>query len=262
MKPLLFAPSVFNPLDFVAALFQANTFDEAFAVYTRCVQSLGFEGVLYTFIPQLHLQSGLPLAPLFITSDTYNPHFLKHYQEAGFEKHDFTIKKITQGETHVIDWWVEARKPETTAPERHVVITAEQDYGIKHGLSLPLVGAAGFGGASIISAEKDALYQRLLATNLSTLMCCTQIFHEHVMSKPALRAFFLAALLEQLSVKERQLLPFLITGLPMKTLPKYLPGISQKYGEKLLESILKKFGGINKAQLLYYLGLLQLLDQR
>ncbi len=250
----------FNPMDFITALFQAATLDEAFAAYEQVAQRLGFEGVLYTFVPQIYFEAHLSIAPLFKTSASYSPAFLKHYQEAGFEQDDFTVKKITHGETSVIDWWGESHKGELSLPERHVIITAKEDYGIRNGMTIPLIGAAGFGGISCISSETDRAYHLLVMTNLDTLIFCSHIFHEHIMAKPHLNYFFLASLLERLSVKEKRLLPFLITGLPMKTLPKHIPDISQKYGERLLENILKKFGGINKAQLIYYIGLLHLLN--
>lgn len=247
-------------MGFIAALFQATTLDEAFAAYERQMQALGVESVMYTFVPQIYLDAHLSIVPLFKTSGSYSPSFLKHYQEAGFEQHDFTVKKILQGESQLIDWWGESRKRDLSKPEQNIIITAREDYGIRNGMTIPLQSGIGVGGISCISADKDATYQRLLQERAEALFCCAQLFHAHVMTRPQLNAFFMTALLEKLSVKERRLLPFLITGLPMKTLPDHLPGISAKYGEKLLENILRKLGGINKAQLIYYIGLLQLLN--
>jgi hypothetical protein len=249
----------FNPINFIAALYQSTTLDEAFAVYERLAQSLGFDGVLYTFVPQIYLEIGLPITPLFKTSDAYCPAFLKHYQEAGFEQHDFTIKKITCGERQTIDWWGESRQGQLTRQESSVIITAREDYGIRNGMSLPLVGGMpGLGAVSCISSEKDAAYQRLVNEKLDILQLCTQLFHEHVMAKPSLKIYFLAALLDQLTPKEKRLLQFVVSGLPMKVLPDYMADLSQKYGERLLDNIRAKFGGINKIRLIYYIGLLHL----
>jgi hypothetical protein len=249
----------FNPINFIAALYQATTLDEAFAAYEQLVQKLGFDGVLYTFVPQIYFDAKLSITPLFKTSDAYCPAFLKHYQEAGFDQHDFTVKQITHGETRVIDWWGESRKGLLTPQESTVIITAREEYGIRNGMTLPLLGGMpGFGGVSCISSEKDTAYQLLVSEKLYVLQLCTQLFHEHVMAQPHLKIYFLAALLDQLTPKEKRLLQFVISGLPMKILPDYMADISQKYGERLLDGIREKFGGINKVRLIYYIGLLHL----
>lgn len=248
-------------MDFIVELHQAATLDEAFAAYEKLVQSLGFDGALYTFVPQIYLENKLSITPLFKASDAYSPAFLRHYQDAGFDQHDFTVKRIAQGERQVLDWWLESRKGLLTRRERKVIVTAREDYGIRNGLSLPLVGGMpGLGGVSCISSEKGDAYQALLHDKLRDLKHCTQVFHEHVMAQPHLRIYFLAPLLAQLSPKEKRLLQFVLSGLPMKTLPKHMDDVSQKYGEKLVDGIRAKFGGINKVRLIYYIAMLHLHD--
>lgn len=248
-------------MEFMVELQEAATLDDAFAAYEKLVQSLGFDGALYTFVPQIYLANKLPITPLFKTSDAYCPAFLRHYQEAGFDQHDFTVKRIAQGERQILDWWLESRKGVLTRQEKKVIITAREDYGIRNGLSLPLVGGLpGLGGVSCISGEKGDAYQLLLHEKLFVLQHCTRMFHEHVMAHSHLKIYFLAPLLEQLSPKEKRLLRFVLDGLPMKTLPDQVAGISQKYGEKLLDGIRIKFGGINKIRLILYIGMLHLHD--
>lgn len=250
-------PGDFNPRDFIVELLQAATLDEAFAAFERQVQRLGFDGALYTFVPQIYLEASLSLVPLFKTSEAYCPRFLRHYQEAGFEKDDFTVKKITEGERNVLDWWGENRKGCLTPQENTVILTAREEYGILNGMTIPIYeGMPGFGGVSCISSEKDRAYQMLVDERLQALLICVQIFHSHVMVKPRLKEYFLAPLLDQLPPKEKCVLQFLVSGLPMKVLPDHVPGISQKYGEKLLDNIRTKFGGIKRIRLLYLLSAL------
>ncbi|MEB4590832.1 autoinducer binding domain-containing protein [Candidatus Thiothrix sp. Deng01] len=248
----------FNPMDFIAELYQSATLDEAFAAYERQTQQLGFDGVLYTFVPQIYFEAQLPITPLYKTSAAYCPAFLHHYQEAEFEKVDFAVKKIAlEGETQVIDWWAEERKGGLTQPERNVIAIARKDYGILNGMTIPLTqGIPGNGGVSCISSERDRLYGILVHERLYALQVCTRLFHTHVMATPNLKIYFLAALLDQLTPKEKRLLKFIVSGLPMKLLPDYAADISQKYGEKLVDNIRAKFGGVNRIRLIYYAGVL------
>lgn len=254
-------PNRYCLTDFVTALHYAATLDEAFAAYDRCAQLLGFEGVLYAYVPRLHLEARLAVAPVFQVSASRNPVFMEHYRQEGLERHDFTLNGILQGRKDPIDWWGEERKGILTPDEHKLIVLAKEDYGIRNGLTIPLLnGAQGVAGASIASSEPDRLYARLKQENFAAFLSCTRIFHAHVMDSVELRQFFLAPMLGLLTDKEKRLLEFVVKGKPMKQVSDYLPDVSPKYAERLLETIRAKFGGINKNRLIYYAGLLQLLD--
>lgn len=91
-------------------LYQAKNIDEAFKAFENIVFKLGFEGVLYTFIPRFSLQADLLAAPVYKVSDSYNPQYLAHYMDANFYQHDPIVKSIAEGELAVLDWWVEVKK--------------------------------------------------------------------------------------------------------------------------------------------------------
>lgn len=261
MKPLEPYSGAFNPMDFITALYQATTLDEAFAAYDQQMQKLGFEGALYAFIPRLHLEAKLGFVPLVKVAKSRNPAFMEHYQLAGLEQHDFTLHGIIQGRVDPIDWWGEERKGVLTPAERHLICLAKEDYGIMNGISLGMMhGEMGVAGVSVVSSEPNRLYSKLLHENFAAFQMCSGIFHAHVMDKVCLRHFFLEPFLDLLNDKEKKLLAFVVTGRPMKQVSNYLPGVSQKYAENLLDGIRTKFGGINKSRLIYYAGLLRLLD--
>ena len=248
-----------NIFEFIVKLQAASTLDEAFAVYDKQVQNLGFEGPLYAFAPQLYLQAHLNLTPVFKVSPTRNATFLQHYQAEQFEQHDFTLKHILQGKRGPFDWWTEERKGYLTPDEKNVIQIARADYGMVNGISMCTMNEeVGVAGASMISSEHERLYEKLLAERLPTLVLCTEVFHAHVMSKPHLQHFFIKPLLDTLSPKEKKLLRFIVEGKPMKSSP--LPDITYRYSDKLMHNIRVKFGGISKGRLIYYIGLMRLMN--
>lgn len=239
----------------------ASSLDQAFAVYEQQVQDLGFEGALYAYIPRLHLEAQLNAAPVFKVSASRNPAFMEHYQQAGLEKDDFTLRGIMQGRTDPIDWWGEERSGILTPAERNLIVMARDDYGIRNGVTVcTLNGEQGVAGASVISSEPDRLYDKLKQENFTAFTLCTGVFHAHVMDRIYLHQFFLEPMLGLLTDKEKKLLAFIVMGKPMKQVSDYLPNVTPKYAERLVEGIRKKFGGINKNRLIYYAGLLHLLD--
>lgn len=246
-------------VNFIVALHNTSSLDEAFAVYDRQVQQLGFEGALYAFIPRLYLETDSSFLPVSKISESRNPAFLQHYQEAGFEKHDFSLRSIMQGRMDPIDWWGEECKGILTPVERQVLVTAREDYGIMHGVSLCTMNEErGVAGASIVSSEKTPQYRKLVDERLQAWQLSTELFHAHVMVDPHLHTFFLSTLLERLTVKEKQLLRFIVEGKPMKSAD--IPNLTYKYNDKLLHGIRRKLGGLSKGRLIYHLGLLHILD--
>jgi hypothetical protein len=248
-----------SSLDFIARLYSAPTLDHAFTIYDQLVQQLGFEGTLYAYIPRIYLEQKLDITPVFKVSETRNPQFMRHYQEAKFEQYDFTVSAILAGRTEPIDWWTEERKGILTPKERQVIITAREDYGIRHGISLSTMHTAyGIAGASVICSESDHSYEQLLQERLIKFKLYTELFHAHVMVNPHLNHYFVQPLLERLTDKEKQLLSYLVIGKPLKAA--HLPDSTYKYSDKLLCSIRQKWGGITKIRLIYYIGILHLLD--
>lgn len=245
---------------FLRQLYATKTFDSAFDVYDKQAQDLGFEGMTYAFAPKLYLDADMPVMPILKISDSRSPAFIKHYIDADFEKDDFTIKAIIQGRKSKLDWWEEDKKGILNSPQRKIIITAKEDYKIHNGITIPTMNnSRGSAGSSVISSEKNGCYQKLVTGNFQTLEACAQVFHEHVMSNSHMLLYFLSPILNQLTKTEKQILPYLASGEAMKSIN--LPATSsQKYAERLVTRIRKKFGNINRGQLIYYIGLLQILD--
>lgn len=257
-------------LDFVDGLYSADSFESAFAIFESHVLKLGFEGVLYTYIPRILLDSDLSEKPVYSVSTDYCPAYLSHYTEARFDQLDPLIRAVNDGVSEPIDWWGEvcADYIEQKPASRSVLATAF-DYGIKHGLTLPLMsGARGAAGASFISEENHG-FDTLVGERLKQLKLSTRLFHSMVLSDACYMGNFAKPLLQSLSDTERKFVIGLAQGKSTKALSQQL-NRSNKYLEQVMISVRKKLSGdvdqksevITRNQLLYYAGLLSILDQQ
>lgn len=245
---------------YIRDMYSQQSFEATFDIYDRKVQELGFQGALYAYIPTLYLDEDLPIQPGLHVSKSYNHAFLKHYDEAEFGKNDFIIKEIKNGRETPMDWWKEHKKGVLTQPEQEVIIVAKEDYGISNGLSIPVMNETrGIAGASVISDESQRLYSILRDEKLYQLKMYTHLFHAHVMNCSQKNAVFIEPILATLTNTEKRLLPFIISGQPMKSI-NIQPQIKHRYGEKCVNSIRRKFGNITKGKLIYYIGVMHLLD--
>ena len=255
-------------LDFVAGLYAAESFENAFKLFEEHVQVLGFEGVLYTYIPRIMLDSNLPVTPVFAVSNDYCPAYLDHYTEARFDQLDPMIRAVSDGVMTPIDWWGDicadyiSRDPAS----RSVLATAEH-YGIRNGVTLPLMsGARGIAGASFISYEQQG-FDVLLEERVRQLKLSARIFHSMVVSDSGHAGHFAKPLLQSLSETEKQFVFGLARGQTVKELSVDLRR-STKYLEQVMISVRKKLSDnsgqgnriINRNQLLYYAGLLNILE--
>jgi len=257
-------------LDFVNGLYSADSFESAFAVFESHVLKLGFGGVLYTYIPRVLLDSNLSEKPVYSVSTDYCPGYLSHYTEARFDQLDPLISAVNDGVTTPIDWWGDICSSYIDQnPASRPVLTTASDYGIRHGLTLPLMsGARGAAGASFISEENRG-FDTLVGERLQQLKLCTRLFHSMVLSDACYMGNFAKPLLQSLSNTERSFVIGLAQGKSTKELSQQL-NRSNKYLEQVMMSVRKKLSGdveqksdvISRNQLLYYAGLLSLLDQQ
>lgn len=245
---------------FIRDMYNKKSFEEIFDVYDRQIQSLGFQGSLYTYIPTIHLNEDLPIQPSLQISPSYNHSFLQHYSEENFFKNDFTVKAIQNGKKVPIDWWCEEKKGILAKNEKNIITVAKEEYGITNGITIPVMNEArGIAGTSIISDEKPKLYTLLVQERLHKLEIYTHIFHTHIMSSAQKNALFLEPILNSLTDTEKRLMPFIVSGKPMKSV-NIKPEITHRYGEKCLNNIRMKFGNITKSKLIYYIGVMHMLD--
>ena len=239
---------------FAIDLCDANGFEECFAVLTRYTGEIGFDGVLYALI--FHkLTPPDTMRPLFQVSDSYSPEFLKHYNEAGFAENDFVINGIKEGRLSAIDWWSEEQKGQLSQAEKDVIITAREDYNIQHGLTVPTLSTAEeLSGVSVISSERNSIYCKLISENVETLQYIAKLFHQRAYSDYECKKIFLEAAIAHLNANEKNVLKFVETGLPLKSIESVY-GIKQGYAKNILAELNSKFGAKNPKELRYLIGL-------
>lgn len=252
-------------VNYVETLLDCESFVDAFGVFEQEVLSMGFEGALYTYIPKILLD--VKVEPVYEVSETYAPGYLAHYSEARFDLYDPLIQAVENGESTHIDWWGPLCKSYIkSTPKSAEVLESSLDYGINNGVTLPLMsGARGLAGASFISSETDK-FGLLMSEQLTNLQRCTSVFHNIVAANINFQGRFSKPLFESLSDTELRLLIELAKGQSMAQIANKI-NKSSKYMEQVMLSLRGKLSGnqeasrlINRNELLYYAGMLNILD--
>ncbi|HEB63126.1 MAG TPA: hypothetical protein ENJ07_01455 [Gammaproteobacteria bacterium] len=126
---------------------------------------------------------------------------------------------------------------------------------MRNGLSIPtLCTPHEISGASVICCDKDRVYSQLIKDNAACVDVLIKFFHNRVQADMDCKKVFIAPLFDDLSKKERQLLKFIATGLPMKAIDSHYD-ISSGYAKNLLPKICEKLGVKNVHALRYFLGI-------
>lgn len=253
---------------FVENLYASTTFEEAFDTFEKKAQVLGYESVLYTYIPKVLIESDFAVKPVYKVSEDYSPEFLKHYEDARFDRHDPLIRAVDAGVAQPIDWWGDVCKTYMQGEKNSSeVIDTSKQYGIKAGVTLPLLsGTSGIAGASFINTEKGRS-NGAGNPNVGDLVLCTRLFHALVQSNACYKGEFVKTLIDALSHTEKRFLAGLARGQAPSEIA-YDLKTSERYLEQVMLKIRRKFSGvsptesptINRNQLLYYAGLLDILE--
>ncbi|WGZ89658.1 MAG: autoinducer binding domain-containing protein [Candidatus Thiocaldithrix dubininis] len=244
---------------YIAELYAASTLETRFKVFEKYVKELGFEGASYTFAPRAHWEVFTQMPAIFLHSDTYPQNFLTHYAENRLDRHDFTIRKVLQGEFDPMDWREHELQRTITLAEAKVIELAREDYGIVNAITIPtMMHEMGAAGASVISSEKDSTFGLLKQQKLDTLIHLTRLFHDLNFANFNLPDKFILPLFETLKPKEIVILQYLATGKPMKNIQDYT-GISHSYATNVLAELRLRLGGINNDKLMYLFGLMKAL---
>lgn len=245
--------------DFVLGLESAGDVQACFDLLAKTGEALGFSGLAYTSIA-----TGVsPLearGPLFFRSEGFSEAFLSHYQEADFASQDFTIKRIMDDDLQTVDWWQEAAAGRLAADEQEVIDVARYDYGMAHGLSVPLLkNDHHMAGCSVVSEDNSEAFGRLLDERLSLLKTILRLFHDRMYANPEFQKQLYLPLLQQLNSTERTVLRFLASGLPLKSI-EAAAGISPSYAGNVRTVLFRKLGVKNVSELAYIVGLHRILD--
>ena len=143
--------------------------------------------------------------------------------------------------------------------EANVTQDAKQNFGIHHGLSLPVLsGSFAVSGISVVSMSNDIeKFEKLKSQSMAQLEEAASNYHTKIiMSREDMR-FFIEPLLGRLNDTKKKVLKHLLSNQPMKTIPE-TSDISQKYAEKVILKMRKEFGNISTNELLYILGMVHI----
>ena len=231
-----------------------ESFNPEFLELVRDVTRLGYDGVLYSFIPKpLFINS--KAQPVFQCSSVFAP-CIDYYLQEGHGNNDFFIRLAFEGYDAPIDWWEQIDAGKVTDSERAVQEMVRAKFGIYHGLTvLVLHGTFAIAGISVISKVNDAEhFRKLKHDSLEVLQMCANRYHTRIIQSNEDMRFFITPLLERLSDTKKNVLRHLMSGSPMKNIPETY-NITHRYAEKVLLSIRKEFGDISTNELMYILGM-------
>ena len=244
-----------------AELFQAPTLysQSLFKALEDKINALGFDGVLYSFYPK-PMYMNQNIQPVLHYSDRFAP-FVGHYIENNYGNRDFVLRLALQGRLEPIDWWQEIEQGNVSPEEQEVTQDARDQFGIQHGLSIPvLFGTFAIAGISVINTNSNrAEFPTRKEASLEALYEIATHYHSEVIKSSKALHFFILPLLESLNDTKRKVLKHLISGKPMKTIEDVY-GVKQRYAEKVLLDIRKEFGGISANELIYILGMINILE--
>lgn len=245
---------------FAIKLYTANNYDNAFDAYYQLVRKTGFDAVCYSYMPQMMTASQLSLSPIIKNAGELYETFLQDYLEKGLLSTDPIIRLVKNGKTETLDWWEEAKKGDFTESEYAQLESMKTQYGIPNGITIPtMTGQRGIAGGSVITTLKGSAYEALKNKHLSTLEIATKMFHDFTLSHPQSLNTFVLPLFPKLTIKEIQVIQYLLTGKPMKGI-KEVTDIPPKYAEKLLINIRKKFGNISTNELIHQISVFDIFN--
>lgn len=249
-------------------LYLADNLNDAFDAFDQEAKRLGYESVLYTHIPKALIESEFVAPPVYKVSQDFNPGYLAHYEQARFDRYDPLIRAVDAGERQMLDWWGATCKHYTNGEsESSEVIATSRAYGIQSGITIPLMsGKSGIAGASFINSESGSK-EGINNPNIEQLALSTRLFHSLVVANPEYKGEFLRTLLNRLSRTEKLFLARLARGRSPSEIA-YELRTSERYLEQVMLKMRRRFSGvsptesptINRNQLLYYAGLLDILE--
>ncbi len=240
-------------MEFAERLYAASDIDALFDALERAVGQLGFEHVSYTYVPDVLNRLLGDLSPVFKLSREYPVDFIDQYAACNFGQHDFTIKKIAQGEQTPVRWWDMAKQ--LNAMEKNIIEVARQDYGLNQGITIPVFSDGySIAGVSVTSRDSGSQFDFLYQERIRTLTLIARMFSDRALLLPRNRAIFYAPFLNNLSATEKAVLSRLANGAHLKAIASELQ-LDYKYlANTVLASLRRKFGDVSRDQLLYQAG--------
>ena len=245
---------------YLTELYAASTLEARFHVFGRYIQLLGFTGATYTFAPAIQIEALPQLPMIFLYTDSFPLDFLHEYNQERFDRRDFTIRKVLNGETKPMDWREHELQGGLSAEEVGLIQLARERYGILNAISIPTMREEkGAAGMSIISAKEDEAFQQLKREKMETLLAMVRVFHETNFYDKHWPRQFIAPVFQSLTEHEKKILRYLASDKTMKRIKQDV-GISSSYAENILLALRKRLGIATTHRLMYLFGLLSDLD--
>ena len=232
-------------------------FGPAFDTLIKQIEQLGFDGVLYSFLP-MPVYMNTKIQPVLQYSDSLAP-FITHYMKNNYGNNSFIIRLVLAGRRDPIDWWEEENAGNLSQSEGDIIRDAKLNFGIHNALAIPvLTSSFAIAGVSVISMSEDrGHFEKLKSQSLEQLKEYASNHHTKIiMSREDMR-FFIEPLLARLNDTKKKVLLHLVSGQPMKTISE-THGISHRYAEKVILNMRKEFGDISTNELLYILGMVHI----
>ena len=235
---------------------QADELQSMFTALENAACRLGFDGVLYSYVPSVVSESLEKYSPVFIKTDSYDNAYIQHYMEAGFAEHDFTVKRISAGVLQPINWWQEVENKTLSCKEKHIIDVARHDYHLCHGATIPtLYNIDGAAGISVISLDRSQSFTTLYQNNLKSLRTIGRHFSDRVLLSAKYRGGFYLPFLQKLSATQQQVLKGLALGQHLKKIAADL-NISYRYACNVVDQLREKFGHVSRERMMYMAGLM------
>ena len=239
--------------NYISELYSVDTPEERFQVYEKYIRLMGFSGATYTFAPRMQWEALPDLPAIFLHTKDYPVGFLQDYEKERFDRKDFTVRKVLDGDTAPMDWREHELQNSLTEDEIGLIHYAKEKYGIKNAISIPtLFDEKGAAGASVISFEEDAVFSELKQIHLDTLVRATRVFHDTNFSD---LGKFVLPIYQSLSAREIDILYYKVSGKPMKNIEDDT-GINSTVAARALHDLKRKLGKVNNDKLIYLFVLL------
>lgn len=160
--------------DFVEASNAASCRDEAFALYCKALERLGFDCAVYTFVTD-HLEARQRAG--HGVQCRFPGDWMAHYQKKGYLAIDPVTQRVK--ETFAPFRWRDLLRLDHLSDQQARILHEADDAGLHAGLGIPLYGPRGeLAGVGLASSCKDAPSDRdtlckanLLTNQFHTVYC-------------------------------------------------------------------------------------------
>jgi hypothetical protein len=255
--------------DLLESLLLAEDFHTAFAIFQEDILASGVDGVLYTYIPQPFLDNRLSSKPIYHMSDGFSvDHLIRFARERHARQGLLTGELSELGEETVdcVDWlagiW-ETSETQYTSLQECIDVPLD---AVKHSVTVTLMSdGRGVAGANF-TYDSRKLHDQL-DDHLNALKLKAKMFHCLVLSNSGFMSEFVKPWAESFNPIHLNYIRGLIEGKKTFAIA-YEMGTSQGYMEQILVRLRRKLSGvgnsesptISRNQILYYAGLLNLLE--